>query len=98
VPAEQHFCIPPCIFVPDRELDLLTDCHVKLNDLDDTQEPLNTSHHKTTLEYDEDTTSLVIDPTLTTAETLLCNNLNFSAGNAPITLEYYCYEIEADKP
>ncbi len=42
--------------------------------------------------------SLVIDPTLTMAKTLLSNDSNFSAGNAPIALEYYCYEIEADKP
>jgi hypothetical protein len=41
--------------------------------------------------------TLVIHPALTTAETLLSNNCNFSAGNAPMALEDYCYDIEADK-
>jgi hypothetical protein len=49
-------------------------------------------------DYDEDTMSLVEDPTLTTVETLLSNNSNFSAGSTPIDFEYYCYEIEADAP
>jgi hypothetical protein len=49
-------------------------------------------------EYDEYTTSLVIDPTFTMVEILLFDDSNFSAGNAPITLEYQWYEIEADKP
>ncbi len=40
--------------------------------------------------------SLVEDPTLTTAETLLSDNSDFSAWNAPIACEYNCYEIEAD--
>ncbi len=42
--------------------------------------------------------SLVEDPTLTTAETLPSNNSDFSAGNAPIAFECYCYEIEANAP
>ncbi len=29
---------PPCVFVPDKELDGLTNCHDKLNILDNTQE------------------------------------------------------------
>jgi hypothetical protein len=62
------------------------------------QELLNTIHHKITFEYDEDTMSLVIDPTFTTAETLLSTNSTFSAGNAPIAHEYYSYKIEADEP
>jgi hypothetical protein len=74
----------------------LTDSHVKLNSLDDSQELLNNSHHKLAFDYDEDTMSLVEDPTLTTAEILLSNNSDFSAGNVPIAFEYYCYEIEAD--
>jgi hypothetical protein len=41
---------------------------------------------------------LVEDPTPTTAETLLSNDSDFSAGNAPIAFEYYCYDIEADAP
>jgi hypothetical protein len=44
-PAEQPFCVPPCIFVRDKELHSLTDSHFKFNSLDDTQELLNTSHH-----------------------------------------------------
>jgi hypothetical protein len=96
MPAEQHFCVPPCIFVPDKELDCLT--HVKLNSLDDMQELLNDSHHKIAFDNYEDTTTLVEDPTLTTAETLLPKNSDSSAGNGPIAFEYYCYEIETDAP
>jgi hypothetical protein len=77
---------------------LLTDSHFKLNSLDDTQVLLNTIHHKTTFEDDEDTTSLVIEPSLTMAETLLSDKSNFSDGNTPIALEYYCYGMEADEP
>jgi hypothetical protein len=70
----------------------------KSNILYDRQELSNISHHKIAFDYDEDTTSLVIEPTLTMVETLLSNNSNFSAENAPTTLEYYCNEIETDKP
>jgi hypothetical protein len=52
------------VFVLDKELDFLTDSHVKLGILVDTQEPLSTSHHRIAFEYDEDTVSLVVDPTL----------------------------------
>ncbi len=38
--------VPPCVFALDEELDGLTNSHVKLNILDDTQECLNNSHHK----------------------------------------------------
>ncbi len=86
-----------CIFVPDRELDFLTDSHVKLNSLDDMQELLNNRHHKIAFDYDEDTMSLVEDPTLTTLEIILSGDSDLSAGNAPIAFEYYCYEIEDDK-
>ncbi len=51
--------VPAFVFVPDRELDLLTDSHVKLDTLVDTQESFSTSHHRIALEYDEDTVSLV---------------------------------------
>jgi hypothetical protein len=91
-------CVPLCIFVPDRELDCLTDTHVKLNILDDMQERLNNSHHKIAFNYDEDTVSLVEETTLTALETSLSNNSDSSAGNAPIALEYYYYEIEAEAP
>ncbi len=38
--------VPPWVFVPDKELDGLTNGHDKLNILDNTQECLNSSHHK----------------------------------------------------
>jgi hypothetical protein len=41
---------------------------------------------------------MVIEPTLTMAETLLSDDSNFSAGNAPNALECYCYGVGADKP
>jgi hypothetical protein len=63
VPAE-NLCVPPYIFVPDRELDFLTDSHVKLDILVDTQEPCKDSHHKIALYYGEDTVSLVEELTL----------------------------------
>ena len=97
-PAEQPFYVPPCISVPDREIHLLTHSHFKLNSLDDTQELLETSHHKITFGYDENTTSLVKDPILATAEILLSNDLDSSAGNAIDAPKDYCYEIEADEP
>ncbi len=49
--------VPLCVFVPDKELDGLTNSHVKLNTLDDTQECLSTSHHKIGFDYDKDTVS-----------------------------------------
>jgi hypothetical protein len=36
----------------------LTDSHVKLDILVDTQKPLSTSHHRIAFEYDEDTVSI----------------------------------------
>jgi hypothetical protein len=73
VPAENS-CVPPCIFVPDGELDFLTDSHVELDILVDTQEPFSDSHHKTAFDYDEDAVSLVKEPTLATLEVSLSNN------------------------
>ena len=49
------------VFVPDREPDFLTDGHIKLHILVDTQESLNTSHHKIAFAYDEDTVTLVVE-------------------------------------
>jgi hypothetical protein len=66
------------VFVPDREPDLLTDSHVKLDIVVHTQEPLSTRHHKIAFEYDEDTMSLVVDPTLST--------LDISISKTPIPL------------
>jgi hypothetical protein len=37
--------VPPCVLVPDKELDGLTNSHDKLNTLDDAQECLSNSHH-----------------------------------------------------
>ncbi len=93
MPAEQHFCVPPCIFVPDRELDPLTDSHFKLNSLDNMQELLNISNHKIAVEYDEDTTSLAIDPTLTTVETLSSNNSFFLLGMQPALLSIIAMKL-----
>ncbi len=49
--------VPHCVFVPDKELDGLTNRHVKLNTLVNTQECLSTSHHKIAFDDDEDTVS-----------------------------------------
>jgi hypothetical protein len=90
--------VPLCVFVPDKELDCLTDSHIKLNSLDDTQEFLSKSNHKIAFDYDEDTMSLVEELTLYTSEVLLSDNTISSARNATIAFEYHCYEIEADTP
>jgi hypothetical protein len=78
-------------------LDRVTDSHLKLNILDDTQEWLNNSHHRIALEYDEDTLSLVVDLTLSTSDISVSNNSYSSIGNAS-AFEYECYEIEDDTP
>jgi hypothetical protein len=41
-------------------LDIVTDSHVKLNILDDTQECLNNRHHKIAFDCDEDTAKIKI--------------------------------------
>ncbi len=38
--------VPPCVFIPDKELDCLTNSHVELNTLGNTQECLSNSHNK----------------------------------------------------
>jgi hypothetical protein len=86
--------VPLCVFVPDVELDCLTDSHIKLNSLDDTQECFSNSNHKLAFDYDEDTMSLVEELTLDTSEVLLSDNTISSAR----AFEYLCYEIEADTP
>ncbi len=91
-------CVLPCIFVPDRELDFLNDSHVEKDILVDTQELLNDRHHKIAYAYDEDTVSLVEEPTLAILKVSLSYKSDYSAGNASIALEYYQYEIEADAP
>ncbi len=90
---------PLYVFVPDREPDLLTDSHVKLDILVDTQEPLSTSHHKIAFEYDEDTVSLAVDPTLSTStsDISISDNSNSSAGNTS-AFEYECYKIVDNTP
>jgi hypothetical protein len=90
--------VPLCIFVPDKELDCLTDSHIKLNGLDDKQECLSNSNHKIAFDYNKDTMSLVEELTLDTSDVLLSNNSISSAGNAIIAFEYYCYGIEDDAP
>jgi hypothetical protein len=86
-----------CVFVPDKELSCLTDSHIKLNSLDDMQECLINSNHKIAFDYDEDTVSLVVDPTLSTLDISISDNSNSSAGNAS-AFEYECYEVEDDTP
>ncbi len=80
-------CVPPCIFVPDRELECLTGSHVKLNFLVDTQESFSDSHHKIAFDYDEDTVSLVEEPTLATSEAYLSDNSDSSADNTSIAFK-----------
>jgi hypothetical protein len=93
----EKLSVPVYVFVPDREPDFLIDSHVKLDILVDTQEPLSTSHHKIAFEYDEDTVSLVVDPTLSTLDISISDNSNSSAGNAS-AFEYECYKVEDDTP
>ncbi len=81
------------VFVPDWEPDRLTDSHVKLDTLVDTQESFNTSHHRIALEHDEDTVSLVVDTTLSTWDKSISNNSDSSTGNAS-AFEYECYEVK----
>jgi hypothetical protein len=81
----------------DMNLDRVTDSHVKLNILDDTQECLNNSHHRIALEYDKDTLSLVVDPTLSTSDIFVSDNSDSSTGNAS-AFEYECYEVKDDTP
>jgi hypothetical protein len=83
--------VQPYVFVPDRELEILIDNHVKLDILVDTQEPFNASHHKVSLNYDEDTVSLVEERTLSTLDISLSDNSNSSAGNTSTNFEYECY-------
>ncbi len=49
--------VPPCVLIPDKELNGLTNSHVKLNALGDTQECLSNGHHKIAFGNDEDTVS-----------------------------------------
>jgi hypothetical protein len=76
----------------------LTDSHDKLDILVDTQEPLSKSHYKIAFNYNEDTVSLVEEPTLAKSEVSLSNNSDSSAGNVSIAFEYNCDEVEADAP
>ncbi len=96
MPVEK-LSVPLYVFVLDREPDLLTDSHVKLDILVDTQELLRTSHHRIAFECDEDTVSLVVDPTLSTLVISISDNSNSSAGNAS-AFEYECYKVKNDTP
>jgi hypothetical protein len=90
--------VPLCVFVPDVELNCLTDSHIKSNSLDDTQKCFSNSNHKIAFDYNKDTMSLVEQLTLDASEVSLSDNTTSSAGNATIAFEYHCYEIEADAP
>ncbi len=81
----------------DMNLDRVTDSHVKLNILDNTQKCLNNSCHRIVLEYDEDTVSLVVGPTLSTSDISVSNNSDSSTENSS-AFEYECYEVEGDTP
>ncbi len=75
----------------------MTDSHVKLDTLVDTQESFSTSHHRIVFEYDEDTVSLVVDPTLSTLDISISDNSDSSTGNAS-AFEYECYKVKDDTP
>ncbi len=75
----------------------MTDSHVKIDTLVDTQESFSTSHHRIGLKYDEDTVSLVVDPTLSTSDISISDNSNSSTGDAS-ALEYECYDVKDDTP
>ena len=76
----------------------MTDSHVKLDILVDTQEPLSTSHHKIAFEYDEDTVvSLVVDSTLSTLDISISVNSNSSTQNAS-AFGYECYKVKDNTP
>jgi hypothetical protein len=87
VPAENS-CVPPYVFIPDRELDFLIDDNVKLDILVDTQESFKDSDHKVALDHDEDTMSLMEVPTLSTLDISLSDNFNYSAESASTAFEY----------
>jgi hypothetical protein len=89
--------VPLCVFVPEKELNCLTDSHIKLNSLDDMQECLNNSNHKVAFDYDEDNVSLVVDPSLSTSYISITNNSDSSTGNTS-AFEYECYGAEDDTP
>ncbi len=77
----------------------MTDSHVKLDILVDTQEPLHTSNQcRIAFEYDEDTVSLVEEQTFSTLDMSIPDNSNSSASNASTAFEYECYEIKDDTP
>ncbi len=76
----------------------MTDSHIKLDILVDMEESFKDSHHKVALDYDEDTMSLVEEPTLSTSDISLSNNSDSSVGNAFTDFEYECYEIKSDAP
>jgi hypothetical protein len=93
----EKISVPVYVFVPDREPDCLTDSHVKLYTLVDTQESFSTSHHRIALECDEITVSLAVDPTLSTSDVSISDNSNSSTGNTS-AFEYECYEVKDDTP
>ncbi len=75
----------------------MTDSHVILDTLVDTQES-STSHHRIALEYDKDIVSLAVDPTLSTLDISISDNSNSSTGENASAFEYECYEVKDDTP
>ncbi len=95
--ASREISVPVYVFVPDKKPDRLTDSHVKLDTLVDTQKSFSTSHHRIALEYDEDTVSLVVDPTLSILDILISDNTDSSTGNTS-AFKNECYEVKDDTP
>jgi hypothetical protein len=61
------------------------------------QECLSNSNHKIAFDNNEDTVSLVVDPTLSTLDISIFDNSDSSAGNTS-AFEYKCYEVKDDTP
>jgi hypothetical protein len=53
----ENLYVPPCVLVPDKDLNSVANRYVKLNTLNDTQEYLSNGHRKITFGNDEDTVS-----------------------------------------
>jgi hypothetical protein len=86
----ENLCVPLYVYAPDKEPDFLTDSHVKLDILVDTQGEA--------FKYDEDTVSLLGAQTLSTLDITLSDNSNSSAGTASTAFKYEGNEIEDATP
>ncbi len=66
--ASREFMCPILCLCPRQGTRLLTDSHVKLDILVDTQESFKNGHHKVAFDYDENTVRLVEEQTLSTSD------------------------------